>query len=213
MKQGPNPRIFLLLTVVALLVGVTAVYFQYQAYSSTKADVAKLRKQVRDEARVSQDLEDSRAKVAESAQRLQHLEAGVPQVAYIPTMLKELELTGRQHGIAVTGVKPVPKKKSSKKDTKSTGPPKRQAYDSIDIEVEGRGSFNAVMRFLSALENFPKIVSVRAVSVMPKADRSNPDGGVSLMMTVNIRAFVFPPDANGIAPVRAPGGKDGISES
>lgn len=213
MKQGPNPRIYLLLTVVALVVGAAAVYCQYQSFSATQVAVAKLRKQVHDGARVAQDLEASRTKLAESSQRLQHLEAGVPQVAYIPTMLKELEATGRESGIAVTGVKPVQKKKPSKKDAKSTGPAKKQAYDSIDIEVEGRGSFQSVMKFLAALESFPKIVSVRAVSVMPKADRSSSNGGVSLMMTVNIRAFVFPPDKNSIAVNRTPGGKDGISES
>ncbi|MBX7134783.1 MAG: type 4a pilus biogenesis protein PilO [Fimbriimonadaceae bacterium] len=190
MNSGPNPTTFLILAAAALVAGGSAIYYQSTQLSDAESSISALKKKLRDEKQTALEVTTTGDKVAESQQRLDHLEQGVPELAYIPTMLTELENVGRKDGIIVLGVRPIQKPADKSKD----GKPKKQSYEELNIEVKGRGDYQAVSRFLSSLRAFPKIVAVRTLTLSPKTSEMEKDRFASPMLdaTVEIRAFLFP---------------------
>src|SRR5262249_22924054 len=124
---------------------------------------------------------------------LTHLEKGIPTTAYVPTMLQELAKIGNDCGITVTGVRPVPKTASSNAAAQSgdgTQTVSKPAYDALDIEVKGRGNYASVMKFITALQTFPKIVGSRTISITPCMEpNDNAQGLVDIV--IGLRAYLF----------------------
>lgn len=203
MKKASNKSVIgmAILTGAILLAGGGLTYWQWSQLSSASKRVADLRQQVDGQGDVDAQLKTIQAQVQESQLKLDHLEQGVPARAYIPTMMKELETIGRQNGIQVLGVRPMPPKFGT--PPPSTGAekdgdkpkPERKAYDEQFIEVKGNGEYLNVLSFLSALERFPKIVAVSQVMLLPKEkspDEEVAEGVTELEITVELRAFLFP---------------------
>ena len=196
MKRGPNPKTFMLMSGGTILLGLIASHFGYSHMTEVEGEVLALRTEVKGEQEVQAELDKAKAKLDECLAKLQHLEQGIPTFAYIPTLMTELERTGKAHGIKVLGVRPVikpvaPVAKSEDGETMVAKKP----YDELTIEVKGLGSYGSVMRWVNALQQFPKIVAARSVQLSPKPDPSQ--AAASLDMTVELRAYVFkqPQDA------------------
>ncbi len=185
MRKGPNPKLFLIMAIVVLAAGSGGVYMQFGALSSEESKISALKKDVRDPKSMQAEVDNSAKQLADCMVELNHLEKGVPETAYIPTLLTDLEKAGKANGIMVTGVRPVPK--VAVKDDKMT----RKAYDELDIEVKGTGNYAAVMKFVSALNSFPKIVAARMVTLNPKSDASKKGPGDVLDVTIQLKAYVF----------------------
>jgi Tfp pilus assembly protein PilO len=138
-KQKGTPKALGVLAVSTILLGGGATFFQYQTVAQAKAKVAELEAEVPSQKDLEADLSATNAKLASYKQDLKHLEANVPDVAYIPTLMKELEVMGKDFNITVTGVRPAPQ----------VGPPpkpeegvtkKKKDYAEVEIEVKGRGT-------------------------------------------------------------------------
>lgn len=191
-----GPLFFILLTAVALIAGGGLTYWQWGNVGNLETKVSAIERRLGDAAGLSAKVENSRQEVISAGRDLTHLESGVSTAAYIPTLLQELQKTGESCGLKITGVRPLPPPAPAKKnsDDKTPDRPKRKDYESLDVEVKSAGSFDALMAFFRKLEAFPKIVSLRNVSINPK---TKPDG-VSLETiesVLNIRVYVFPPTA------------------
>ena len=198
-KRGPNPKIFLILTIVTVLAGSGLSYMQYNAYSEVTADVQKLKTEAKDPAEVQLELDDMIVKLNDTRAKLTHLEASVPEMEYVPTLLKELEKLGKQCGIEVTGVRPVPLqvKPAVKAENSESKKAARKPYNELDIEVKGRGNYGSAMRFINGLTTFPKIVAARTVSMQPKVDAKNGVAGApKLDVTIELRSYLFPLDGD-----------------
>jgi Tfp pilus assembly protein PilO len=190
-KQG-KPKALGLMAVVILGLGGGATYFQYQSVQRAKADVAALEGQVPSQKELQKSLSDSHQKLTEYQSKLAHLESSVPDVAYIPTLLKELETLGNGHGIKVTGVRPAPQAFMQPAAPMEEGKKaKKKEYEEIEIEVKGRGRYEHVKAFLDALQTFPKVLAVKTVSMTPM--RESGSGRTSeIEATINVVAYVFP---------------------
>jgi len=186
-KRGPNPRTFMLMAVGTFVLGAVAAYFGYSQMSGAEAAVAEVKSKVQDEKEVQKKLDESKAKLDECASKLRHLEAGVPTFAYVPTLMTELEKTGKQFGIKILGVRPIVKAASSDKKQSSK---KDKPYQEMAIEVKGLGNYGSIMRFVNSLQEFPKIVAARSVQLAPKVEMGQ--AKVDLEMVVELRAYVFP---------------------
>ncbi|MEZ0325285.1 MAG: type 4a pilus biogenesis protein PilO [Fimbriimonas sp.] len=189
MSKQPDFRIFLGLAAASVLIGGFMVYSQWNSVSEQQARVDDVQKQVDDAAGVRKELADSEERLSQLKIKLAHLEKGVPDYRYIPTLLAELEKFGNANGIHVTAVRPMAAKPSAKPDEKAT----RKAYDEYTVEVKGRGTYADGLRFLRALHRFPKVVAARTVSLQPRVLSNDPAGaGPNLEMTVELQLFVFP---------------------
>lgn len=184
--------IFIALAVVTLLVGAGACFMQYGNLTDAQARLAKLRAEDKDEKTLHGELEATQAAVETAALKLNHLEQSVSQAEYVPTLLKELENIGRMNGIAVTGVRPIPKPAVTTKKGEAGPTSDRKPYIELDIEVHGRGNYRSVMNFVNALQTFPKIVAARTVSMEPKSVDKNAAAG-NLDATIVLRTYVFTP--------------------
>lgn len=199
MKTGPNPKIFMVLTAVTLLVGSGLTYMQYNSYTEATSEVERLRAEAKDAEEVERELQVAIDRLNETRGKLVHLEQSVAEMVYVPTLLKELENLGTQCGIQVTGVRPIPRqavKTASVKDETSGTKKVRKPYNELDIEVKGRGNYKAVLQFINGLTTFPKIVAARTVSLQPKVDHRNLGGKPMLDCTIELRSYLFPADGS-----------------
>lgn len=194
MKSGPNPKIFVLLTAATVLCGVGGAFWLNGQIGDAQSKIEGLKKNDRDEKTIKAELVTLGTQVAEAKSKLDHLEQSVSQAAYIPTLLKELENVGKSNAIEVLGVRPIPAKVSAKPEDEKKK--RKKPYTELDIEVRGRGSYRAVMSFVSALQSFPKIVAARTLSLTPKVDRNDPSGAVKLDTTIELRTYLFAPAKN-----------------
>ncbi len=186
MKRTPKPFIWLALAGLALLGGGGLCVMQYMALGERVAEYEKAKRLVENPKSVENELDKTRSDLADAQSRLMHLERSVPPVAYVPTLLKELEAFGIQHGIKVTGVRPLPTPAQPKDQGKTV---KRKAYEELMIEVKGRGEFWNVLSFVKGLQTFPKVVAARAVSLAPKNDPTLPVS--SLDVTIELKSYLF----------------------
>lgn len=203
MRRRPNPKPFLIMMIATVVVSSGLSYMQYGKYAEAQDEVSRLQKEQLDEKQVKVELEDAIAKLNESKTQLNHLEEGVPEVAYVPTLLKELERTGKEAGLEVTGVRPIPRaaaapvaNKSGEQSKKS----KKKDYTELDIQVACRGDYKSVMAFVKSMTLFPKILAARTVSIQPSsasnAMKLSSNVSPRLDITFEFRAYLFPSDGS-----------------
>lgn len=193
MTKIPPVNLFLGLAGVALAASGGLAYWQYRGFTDLRAETQQLSKRVEDEKSVRRRLASSSEQVERTRDLLAHLESGLPEQAYLPTLLKDLETVGGAHGIKVSGVRPTAKRAVPKRTGDKAPPEARKPYSELDLEVKGSGTFDAIMTFVRALKEFPKIAEVRALSLQPIARQ--PSGmSPTLEMTAMIRAYVMKPD-------------------
>jgi Tfp pilus assembly protein PilO len=194
MSTGPNPKFFGILLGTSVVFGLALNYFAYTKVAGAGAMLLSVKKDQEKARMVPQMLKESAAKLADSQAELKHLESGIPDVAYMPTMLKELETLGNTCGMQVTAVRPVPVNDAqAKENAKNADKP----YQPMDIEIHGVGHYGDALRFIRALDTFPKIVSAVSVSLDPQGGKFKTKvGSPSLEMVIQLRAFVFKTQTN-----------------
>ena len=196
MNGGPNPKFYAVLVVVALLGGAGLDYVAYGKVQSSQQKLDAIKSEQESIAKVPERLKQSQANLTSTQEGLRHLEQGVPSSAYVPTMMQELEALGNSCNVTVTSVRPA----LAPPAAPTTAAPKEKAaspYDTIDLEIRGTGHYNDALRFVSALNKFPKVVEARAVSLekVTHADRKAVIGSPELALTVQLRAYLFKGDA------------------
>lgn len=189
--SAPNPKLFAILAGVTLVGGLGACYWQYGQIGDLSGKVASLKKEDKDDKTVQAELAAALESLSEGQAKLDHLEKSVSQAAYVPTLLKELETAGRGNGIAVLGVRPIPKVEVKDKEGKPVRD--KKPYTELGIEVRGRGNYRAVLSFVNALQTFPKIVAAKTISLTPKNDPTAKATGVNLEVTIELKTYLFAP--------------------
>ena len=191
MKLNLTPKSFYALTGVVAAVGAGLMWMTNSSISAQVSHIETLKKEVRDEKTVLKELDESKKKVEDLKFKLVHLEAGVQDFAYIPTMLKELEQFGKKNNLDITQVKPLitpvtPGKEEDKH---------KSAYQELNISVKGRGTYENSLKFLEAIKVFPKIVAVRTVSLSPHLDNTSKKYGKPVLeLELELRAYAFKDD-------------------
>jgi Tfp pilus assembly protein PilO len=188
MKLNLNPKSFYILSGVVVAVGAGLLWMTNSSISEQSARIETLKKELRDEKTVQAELTDAKKRVDDLKFKLVHLEAGVQDFAYIPTMLKELEQFGKKNNLDITQVKPIITPAPVGKD----GEKRKSAYQELNVNVRGRGSYADSLRFLQAIKVFPKIVAVRTVSLSPHVDNSTKKAGKPVLdLDLELRAYAF----------------------
>lgn len=187
-KMKFTPKTIYAFTVLVLLAGAGLIYMSYQGIEEKNAQIRTLQAEVRDPKELEKELASMEETINGLQTELRHLERGVPANAYIPTMAKELEAVGIKEGIVVMGVRPQPVAGPSGDKGTSKRP---KAYEEHIITVKGRGSFGNIMRFLQAMNRFPKIVAVKMLNLSPKVDPLKPTASPSLDVEIEFKAYAF----------------------
>lgn len=213
MNRLPQTRIVVLLMVVVVLAGGGITMWSRSASQGAKARYQQLVIDVPDEVVLKKMVGETQLVVDDYKSQLQHLELAVPNLAYVPTLLTELESLGKQHNIAVTGVRPIVENRVQRSvDDKAAGTTVKKApYQEMSIDITGRGSYENVMQMVEALKKFPKIIAIQTVGLQPRRQTGDPQqdantAGVVLDATVRIKAYLFPMPESGSTGQQSPGG-------
>lgn len=126
---------------------------------------------------------------------LKDLESQVVPELFLPTLLRQVDTLAKQNGLEVMGLKHTlevsPKSLdagASEEDKKAFRP---LPYDRDRIDIEVRGTYWGVARFLYRLTTFPKILAVETVTERP-AEQATPQSG-RIIATIRMTGFVFQP--------------------
>jgi len=173
------------------------------------------------------ELEEMQSKVTQLPQledryqdlrgRLSVLEPGLPDSAYIPTFLRQIEslASGTRNDILLIRPKPAIKRSAADSAVKindETGaiikdagqpakaaPPPPMPYDFVPIELRVQGTYWTVIDFLAELQRFPKMIAVNDISFSPN------QGGLVSGRSPNLTASME------LTAVVTKGGSDGKS--
>ena len=190
MKKPKDAKTYYALTGGAILLGAAFLYWQSTSLAPLRDQAATLGEQAKEQEHVYDKLEQAKKAQAELQASLAHLEQGVPTQAYVPTMLKELALAGKQMGVEVTGIRPVIKGITAIISDKEKAQEAKKPYQELNLEMKGRCGFNELVQFVSSLDHFPKVVMVRTLGVTPPPIGLR-GGDRRLDFTLGLRAFVF----------------------
>ena len=196
-RRKSDPRIFMALGGLGVFAGGALLYTLYGGLTEQQGKVKALAAQVQAQRDVPAQLEVSKTELEKVRSKLAHLERNVPEFAYIPTMLRELEAVGKASGLKVVGIRPLAKSDAAKaEEAKGVTKP----YEEIEIEVRCRGNYGSILKFMNALNAFPKIVGARAVSVEPKPDPLNPKAAPDLEIDARMRTYLFRDPQDAVSP-------------
>lgn len=155
-------------------------------------------------AKIAARLPVARREFEEAQAQLSFLEQGVSSKAYVPTFLRQIEELGRKNHLQVAGVRPkqeevkppvVVASQASDSDDKKKAPavakPKPpEPYDKLNLDIEMKGKYWDVVRFMQEITSFPKIVAVNDIQIAPES-RIGLTGSPKLTIRFNATAFIL----------------------
>ncbi|MFB3880212.1 MAG: type 4a pilus biogenesis protein PilO [Armatimonadota bacterium] len=189
-------------------------------YHAKAAELKQLQRQLD---KKQTELRETKAKVKQLPQleqqyqnlreRLTVLEPALPNAAYIPTFLRQIEglATGTNNDILLIRPKPAIKKTAANAAVKindetgevvkegSTGSPGGEAaekkapelpYDFVPIELRVQGTYWTVINFLSELQKFPKMIAANDVSFSPTQTGKEGQRSPTLTASMELTAVV-----------------------
>jgi Tfp pilus assembly protein PilO len=173
--------------------------------TETKAKLGKLPE-------LEQQYQDLRA-------RLAVLEPGLPNAAYIPTFLRQIEglAIGTNNDIQLIRPKPAVKSSAAKSAVKindETGEVVKEKkgatsgeeteklepklpYDFVPIELRLQGTYWTVISFLTELQQFPKMIAVNDISFTPNQSGMDPGRSPNLTASMELTAVLTKGDDDG----------------
>lgn len=184
MKVSEMFKTVAVLALAVIAIGGGLLYWQSTNRSEAAARVAQLESELPDSDQVNADLVKSQQDLEAARIQLEHLERALPQEAYIPTLLKELEMLGTSKNVKVTGIRPILQTTTDPNAKDDDG------YQKLDIDITGQGTYRAMLEMISALKEFPKILAVSTIAMQPRQDAKTTGSG-ELDTTIRLRAFVF----------------------
>jgi len=206
---GDRKVVFALLGIAVLcMIGLGA-----SLYHAKTSELSRLKRQLEEkESQLAEvqakltELPAFEARYAELQARLSVLEPALPDSAYIPTFLRQIEglATGTRNTILMIRPKPVVQRSGGPKTTinDETGeiihaegevgqaPPVALPYDFVPIELRLDGTYWTAINFLSELQQFPKMIAVNDISFTPNQAGAAARQTPRLTATMDLTAVV-----------------------
>jgi len=221
MSGGGDRKIVLALLGVGILclIGLGGSLYHSKAAELKDREQALASKQ--------QELEEMKRKVTELPQledryqelrtRLAVLEPALPDSAYIPTFLRQIEslAIGTQNNILLIRPKPAVKRSAAdaavkindetgeiidnKKagGTEAASAPPELPYDFVPIELRVQGTYWTVIAFLDQLQRFPKMIAVNDISFSPSQAGTDSERSPKLTAAMELTAVVMKGGSDG----------------
>jgi len=207
---GDRKVVFALLGIAVLcLIGLGG-----SLYHAKTSELSKLKGQL--EAKESQltevrgkltELPQFEARYAKVQARLSVLEPALPDSAYIPTFLRQIEglATGTRNNILMIRPKAAVQRTTAAPATTindetgaivqaeekgGTPAPAALPYDFVPIELRLEGTYWTAIDFLSELQKFPKMIAVNDISFSPDQSRLGAGQSPRLTATMDLTAVV-----------------------
>jgi hypothetical protein len=134
------------------------------------------------------------------------LELDLPQAAYVPTLLKQIEfkalLTGNTQADVRQGEWHVGRviTRSGAPATSASGEtaaPVGQRYDELDLTLRFQGSYHSAFQLLKEMgaptSRKMKMLNVKEISIQRQGNELRPDGGAEAAIDFDVTAFILEP--------------------
>jgi len=133
------------------------------------------------------------------------LERELPQKAYVPTLLKQIEIqalvTGNTHAEARPGewkkgrvITRTGARAAALASTDADAPaPVGQRYDELDLVLRFQGSYQSGFDLLKEMASLRKMLFVKEISIRRQGNAIRPDGGAQAEIDFEVTAFILEP--------------------
>jgi Tfp pilus assembly protein PilO len=182
--------------VMAAMAGVTLLlsgglyFWQTEEIKKIEKDVADQHDQVEHGERTAKQLGTVQSESALIAGKLQNLEKNVTSGQYIPTLAPQIEKLAKSNGLQIDVFRPTWKPaaiaKPADKDSKEKAPPP-PPYDEVKIEMNARGSYKNIARFVHSLTHFQKIIAVDSVNQTMQQSAASGAGIAGVAPTLSVK--------------------------
>jgi Tfp pilus assembly protein PilO len=213
-------RAFWVLAAIALILLVmflvVLVWMSGQASSlRAQEDDAKARLAEVENAVKAVDIEALQKTNLELDQKLSVLELQLPQRAYVPTLLKQIESEALETGndvaetrpgelrkgklITKTGTSPSSTTSTSSSTTEGDDQDKEgdeltgQRYDELDLVLRFRGSYHTAFGLLKRMGSHRKMMYIKDINLQRAADLLRPDGRAETTIDFDVTCFILEP--------------------
>jgi Tfp pilus assembly protein PilO len=216
LRLKPNKQTILGLAgaLVLLVLACIGLFVKQQAtLAVAAANLAAKQKQVDEGTAVASRLASVEGLLQKDRDELKNLEHSLPNTAYVPTLLRQVEGLARETHNVVRGVRPKievapPPRRERRSDPeaaakgdeadaeKSKDQSEKKApepYDKLKIQLSLTGRYADCLQFIHRLTNFPKIVAVNEVQLRPKFDEKT--SAPALDVDLNLTAFILKENA------------------
>lgn len=216
MRIKPSKRLIgALAGVLVIIVGGTATLWwaQRNALAATLRELREKRAELEDSQLVVRRREQALAALEKDRSELRYLETGVSEMAYVPTLLKQLEeravrTRNRVLGVRQQATEVAPTRLQQRRDPEAQAKAeegggnsggqsdekkmKEEPYTPLRIQVNLVGSFASTQAFLQELMRFPKIVSVDEMQIRPHTSSDPKEAAASLLaVELKVTAYVM----------------------
>ena len=171
------------------LMGGSSLWWLYSKQSVMDAEAADITNKLQNSSTIDHELAEANRRLKAAEGQLRYLEQAVSAKSYVPTLLKQLQLVGRQNKLSVESVRPVVNVAAAADKNASSKNAEAQLYDLQDIQIAVNGRFWDCMQFVDGLTRFPKILAVRRIDIKPKARQFKTDPYV-VDMSISLTAFI-----------------------
>ena len=170
--------------------------FYYFIYTPNRAEHARLQAQLQQQRAELQRMEDTarqisrlRAEFARLQAFVAELETKLPAEKDLPALLVQLERLARSLAINLESIRPseLERPKPPPAPAGAAQPPAAQGptYLTLPLQLSIRGTFEQVVRLATALNDFPRMIAIKDISL-------NPSVLPELSWNVNAVTFVLP---------------------
>jgi len=204
MPRGSSPAMALFVgyrlagTMAAIaILGVAASGVVYALHrSETDRMLARIDSKLdaaRNGERTAKQLETVRSEESRLDAQLRDLEASVTPSLYVPSLLRQVDQLARSMQLDVVSIRhvfeqtPVAAPEGSSEEVKKAFRPLPYDKDNIDLEVRGR--YWTIAKFVHNMTRFPKILAVESVSQQPVSGETSQPG--LLVARIRLTGFVF----------------------
>lgn len=229
MNAGTDRKVvFALLAIAALcLIGLGASLYRAKSGALTRLrqDLTAKEKGL-DEVRVKLTKQpELETKYAQLQARLSVLEPTLPDSAYMPTFLRQIERLATGTNNRIVAIRPKAKPAASsgssvkvnnetgevtkpgtaeekeqdntKKNQQTADAKSRIPYDYSPIELKVEGTYSTILSFLSELQRFPKMIAANDISFAPKLQGQQMQRAPELTATMDLIAVITKGVKNG----------------
>ena len=179
----------------AILMGCVGLWFWQNGDLEVKARIIHEKQdQVEHGERVAKRLDDVKTDYQKTLSKLRFLENSVAPGAFVPTMLDQIKDLADSEKLEIVHFEPhfdpAPPPPATPEARKTFKP---QPYDMYHMDMQVKGTFWAVTRFINKLTQFQKIVAQDSVQLLPLA--AVVGESPKLNATLKFTAFAFHDDA------------------
>ncbi len=202
---------------ILLVVAGGVLYLLNNSIQSATKEEADKAAQVGSAQQVAEKYQATLTDYNATCSQLQFVEKSIAPNAYIPTLVPQIEHLAQSYDLNVSAIRPGPVS-AAPAPAASTDPsaPAAPPYQTMSLGLTLSGSYTQIMKFMYSLTKFPKIITVKSLSLSPAGSAPTVNGKPQTNLSANIAmaAYVFVPDPNDALPVATttPPAPDSFSE-